>query len=84
MDIGQLKHELARQEKLDLERTLSHVYDLPQSRRCCGRSCLLYHGTWSPKSSRGIVCCSTPVLGCRSRLGGLLVLVPRYLVAEVV
>ena len=38
MDIAQLKHELPRQEKLDLERTVSHMYDLPQSRIRCGRS----------------------------------------------
>ena len=73
MDIAQLKHELPRQEKLDLERTVSHMYDLPQSRIRCGRSYLWYHGTWSPKSSRGFVRCGTPVLGCRSRLGGSLV-----------
>ena len=63
MDIGQLKHELARQEKLNLERTVSHMYDLPQSRRRCGRSCSWYHGTWSPKSSRRFVSCGTSVLG---------------------
>ena len=73
MDIAQLKHELPRQEKLDLERTVSHMYDLPQSRIRCGRSYLWYHGTWSPKSSRGFVRCGTPVLGCRSRLGRSLV-----------
>ena len=73
MDIAQLKHELPRQEKLDLERTVSHMYDLPQSRTRCGRSYLWYHGTWSPKSSRGFVSCGTPVLGCRSRLGRSLV-----------
>ena len=67
MDILQLKHELPRQEKLDLERTVSHMYDSPQSRIHCGRSYLWYNGTWSPKSSRGS-----------------LVVVPRYLVAEVV
>ena len=68
MDIAQLKHELPRQEKLDLERTVSHMYGLPQSRIRCRRSYLWYHGTWSPKSSRGFVSCGTPVLGCRSRL----------------
>ena len=68
MDIAQLKHELPRQEKLDLERTVSHMYDLPQSRIRCGRSYLWYHGTWSLKSSRGVVSCGTPVLACRSRL----------------
>ena len=73
MDIAQLKHELPRQKKLDLERTVSHMYDLPQSRIRCGRSYLWYHGTWTPKSSRGFVSCGTPVLGCRSRLGGSLV-----------
>ena len=67
MDIWQLKRELAREEKLDLERTESHMYDLPQSRRRCGRSCFC-----------------TPVLSRRSRLGGSLVVVPRYMVAEVV
>ena len=67
IDIGQLKHELPRHEKLDLERTVSHMYDLPQSRRRCGLSCSWY-----------------PVLGRRSHLGGSLVVVPRYLVAEVV
>ena len=30
MDIGQLKHELARPEKHDLERTVGHMYDLSQ------------------------------------------------------
>ena len=73
MDIGQLKHELARQEKLALERTVSHMCDLPQSRRRCGRSCSWYPGTLSPKSSRGFDSCGTPVLGCRSRLGRPLV-----------
>ena len=28
-----------------------------------------YPGTWSQKSSRRLVSCDTPVLGCRSRLG---------------
>ena len=69
MDIVQLKHELPRQEKLDLEHTVSHMYDLPQSRIRCGSSYLWYQGTWSPKSSRGGI----PVLGCRSRLGRSLV-----------
>ena len=73
MDIAPLKHELPRQEKLDLERTVSHMYDLPQSRIRCGRSHLWYHGTWSPKSSSGFTSCGTPVLGCRSRLGRSLV-----------
>ena len=73
MDIAQLKHELPRQEKLDLECTVSHMYDLPQSRLRCGRSYLWYHGTWSPKSSRAFVSCGTTVLGCRSRLGRSLV-----------
>ena len=73
MDTEQLKHELARQEKLELERTVSHMYDLPQSRRHYCRSCLWYHGTWSPKSSRVFVSCGNPVLGCRSRLGRSLV-----------
>ena len=72
-DIAQLKHELPRQEKLDLERTVSHMYDLPQSRIRCGSSYLWYQGAWSPKSSRGFVSCGTPVLGCRSRLGRSLV-----------
>ena len=44
MDIGQMKYELARQEKLDFERTVSNMYDLPASRRRCGRSCLWYTG----------------------------------------
>ena len=70
MDIVQLKHELARQEKLNLERTVSHMYGLPESRRRCGRSCSWYSGIWSPKSSRGFVSCGTLVLVCRSRLGG--------------
>ena len=73
MDIAQLKLDLPCQEKLDLERTVSHMYDLPQSRIRCGRSYLWYHGTWSPKSSRGFISCGTPVLGCRSRLGRSLV-----------
>ena len=34
MDIGQLKHELACQVKLDLERTVRHMYDLLH---CCRR-----------------------------------------------
>ena len=63
MDIEQLKHELACQVELDLERTVSHMYDLPHSRRRCGRSCSWYPGTWSPKSFRGFVSCGTPVLG---------------------
>ena len=66
MDIGQLKHELARQEKLDLERTVSHMYDLPQSRRRCGRSCSWYPGTLSPKSSRRFVSCGTQYLVAKS------------------
>ena len=73
MDIAQLKHELPRQEKLDLERKVSHMYDIPQSRIRCRRSYLWYRGTWSPESSRGFVSCGTPVLGCRSRLGRSLV-----------
>ena len=73
MDIGQLKHELARQEKLDLKRIVSHMYDVRQSCRRYGRTCSSYPGTWTPKSSRRFVCCGTPVLGCRSRLGGSLV-----------
>ena len=75
MDIGQLKHELARHKKLDLERTVSTVsmYVLPQSRRRCGRSCSWYPGTRSPRSYRRFVSCGTPVLGCRGRLGGSLV-----------
>ena len=73
MDIAQLKHELSRQEKLDLERTVSHMYDLPQSRIRCGRSYLWYHGSWSPKWCRGFISCGTPVLGFRSRLGRSLV-----------
>ena len=73
MDIGHLKHELARQENLDLERTVRHMYDLSQSRRRCGHSCLWYPGTWSPKSPRGFVGCGTPVHGCRSRPSGSLV-----------
>ena len=73
MDIAQLKHELPRQKNLDSERTVSHMYDLPQSRIRCGRSYLWYHGTWSPKSSSRSISCGTPVLGCRSRLGRSLV-----------
>ena len=73
MDIGQLKHEQARQGKLNLERTLIHMYDLPRNRRRCDRSCSWYPGTWSPKSSRRFVSRRTPVLGCRSRLSGSLV-----------
>ena len=42
MDIEQLKHELACQVKLDLERTVSHMYDLPHSGRRYGRSCSRY------------------------------------------
>ena len=38
MDIEQLKHEQARQEKLELQRTASHMYDLPRSHRRRGRS----------------------------------------------
>ena len=64
-----MKQEPARQEKLNLERTVSHMYDLPQSLRRCGRSCSWYPGIWTPKSSRGFVSCGTPVLVCRSRLG---------------
>ena len=59
MDIGPMKHEHARQEKWDLERTVSHMYDLPQSRRRCGRSGSRYPGTWSPKLSRGFISCGT-------------------------
>ena len=55
MDIGQLKYERARHEKLNLERTVSHMYDLPRSRRRCSRSCSWYPGTWSSKSSRQVV-----------------------------
>ena len=33
MDIGQLRKEQARKEKLDWESTVSHMYDLPLSRR---------------------------------------------------
>ena len=62
MAIGQLKHELACQVKLDLERTVSHMYDLPHSGRRCGRSCSWYPGNGSPKSFRGFVSCGTPVL----------------------
>ena len=40
MDIAQLKHELPHEEKLDLERTVSHMYNLPQSRIRCDRSYL--------------------------------------------
>ena len=65
MDVALLKHELSRQGKLDLVRTVSQMYDLPQSRLRCG-------------------ICGTTVLGRRSRLGGSLVVAPRYLVAEVV
>ena len=73
VDIGQLKHKLPRQEKLDLEHTVSHMYDLPQSRRRCGRSCSSYPGTWSPISSRWFARCGTPGIDCRSRQGGSLV-----------
>ena len=62
MDIGQLKHELVRQEKQDLERTVSHMYDLSQSCWRCGRSCSWYPGTSSPKSSRRFVSCGTQYL----------------------
>ena len=73
MDIGQLKHELARQEELDFERTVSNMYDLPESRRRCGRSCLWYPRTFSPNSSMRFVSSGAPVLGYRSRRGGSLV-----------
>ena len=73
MDIGQLNTELARQETLDLERIVSHMYNLPQRRRRCGRWCSWYPSTWSLKSSREFVSCGTSELGCRSRLGGSLV-----------
>ena len=62
MDIGQLTHELACQVKLDLERTVSHMYDLPHSRRRFGRWCACYPGAWSPKSSTRFVSCGTPYL----------------------
>ena len=75
MDSGQLKHEQGRQEKLDLERTVSHMYDLARSRRRRGRSLSWYPCTWSPKSSRRFVSCVVVprVLGCRSRPGVSLV-----------
>ena len=61
MDIRQLRHDQADKQKLDLERTVSHMYDLPLRRRRCGRSCLWNTCTWSPKSSRRVVGCGTPV-----------------------
>ena len=67
IDIRQLRHDQARKQKLDLKRTVSHMYDLPLNRMRCGRSCL-----WNT------------LLGRRSRLGGLFVVEPRHLVAEVV
>ena len=73
MDIGQLKYELACQVKLDLEPTVSHMYDIPHSGRRCGRWCSWYPGTGSSKSFSWFVSCGTPVLGWRSRLGGSLV-----------
>ena len=40
MDIRRLKPEHARKQKLDLERTVNRMYDLPLSRRRCSHSSL--------------------------------------------